>query len=114
MAAGSPRAAIKAKFDELVGPGFLLSVTPVELPDRRLASLSLHHVVVSDDAGATWHFVTPAFPFGTSIVPTGFVYSAPEKAFYLWHSSCSTTDAPTVVAEDSVVRFPYDYAAKGS
>jgi hypothetical protein len=102
-------------FEQLVGPGFLQSVTPVELPDGRLAALSLHHVVVSNDHGATWHFVTPAFPFGSSVVPNGFVYSAPEKAFFLWHSSCSSDNTvPTLVAHDAVVRFPYDYSAKGS
>jgi hypothetical protein len=102
-------------FEQLVRPGFLQSATPVELPDGRLAALSLHHVVVSDDDGATWHFVTPAFPFGSSVVPSGFVYSVPEKAFFLWHSSCNPDNtAPTLVAHDAIVRFPYDYSAKGS
>jgi hypothetical protein len=99
-------------FVEQVGPGFLQSFTPVELPDGRLAAVSLHHIVVSNDDGGSWHFVTPMFPYA----PNGFVYSAAEKAFFIWHSTCAglAADGSLPVPRDAIERFDYDYAAKGS
>lgn len=80
----------------------LMTVTPVELPDGRIASLTRENVVVSDDNGATWKKASPALPFQ----PEGLVYSPFQKAFYVWFRDCPLLQEPR---PDPLLRFAFDY-----
>jgi photosystem II stability/assembly factor-like uncharacterized protein len=81
----------------------LQPVTPVELPDGRLASISQSRVVVSDDAGKTWKNVTPKTPW----VPVGFTYNTFQKAFFIFYFACRSTSQGS--AGDEIFKFDFDY-----
>ena len=78
-------------------------VHPIELPDGRIATLGHDHVVVSDDHGDTWNLASATTPYTDSF---GVVYSAPKKAFFIWHWTCGQ-NAP--VPDDAITSFPFDY-----
>jgi len=86
------------------------SVHPIELPNGHLATIgpefSNQSVVVSADHGATWRSVTPLLPYRA----VGVVYSAQQKAFFIWYFTCATSTDP--VPADGIMRFNFDYAAK--
>ncbi len=85
-----------------VGSG-LGGYPPVELPDKRLASISGgNNIVVSADGGATWSAVGPTTPYRA----WGFVYSATRQAFYIWLLDCGTVVQPNAVMK-------LDYAVTG-
>lgn len=86
-----------------VGAGVITGAQPWELPDGRLAELSMASVVISDDGGVTWSPGSAALPYR----PTGFFYSSQQKAFYVYHYTCDPGDNP--VAADAVMRFSFDY-----
>lgn len=67
------------------GGGVLASYNLIELPDGRLASVGRTHLVVSDDAGATWRALGPALPTDGAF---GLTYSAARHSIYIWHWDC--------------------------
>jgi photosystem II stability/assembly factor-like uncharacterized protein len=80
--------------------------TLVELHDGSLASISNDRVVVSPDQGASWVPIGPPLP----ITPSGIVYSAYRKAFYVWHFDCDlATDDP--ILANSIMRLDFDPVA---
>lgn len=66
------------------------NVTPIELPDGRLVSLSgkdgQQFAIASADGGATWKHISVALPFSA----LGIVYHAGRKQLYVWHQLCGT------------------------
>jgi photosystem II stability/assembly factor-like uncharacterized protein len=89
-----------------VGSGVLQTSAPVELPDGRIASLGPHTVMVSADCGASWHAASTTLPYS----PTGLVYSAYQKAFFVWHFDCTGANNPNdPVPANAVMRFAFDY-----
>jgi len=83
-----------------VAANVLRSIPLIELPDGRLAGVSLGHVVVSADKGATWKFATATLPY----VPSGFAYAVAQKAFFVWYSTCQ---GATTVPGNSIMRFDF-------
>jgi hypothetical protein len=81
----------------------LLSLTPVELPDGRIAAATSDEIVVSADQGATWKRATAKAPYA----PSGFIYSTFQKAFFIYFTTCSGT--PMVAPPNAVMRFDFDY-----
>jgi photosystem II stability/assembly factor-like uncharacterized protein len=77
------------------------AIRPIELPDGRIAALA-PYVVVSADHGKSWRPVTSEPPFKAE----GLAYSAFQKAFFVWHSTCDSK-----VPADAVMRFDFDYEA---
>jgi len=78
---------------EVAGNGTLMNVHPIELPDRRIASLTNQHVVISPDHGQNWQPVGPQLPF----TPTGLTYSDFDNAFYIWHFDCGNKVLPNAI-----------------
>lgn len=91
-----------ATWTRVVGGGVLSKAAPVELPDGRLAALAGQGILLSADGGVHWSSITPQLTF----MPTGLVYSAVERAFYVWNSTCNPT-----VPVDAIQRFAFDYEA---
>jgi hypothetical protein len=56
--------------------------------------------VVSSDGGSTWEAIGPQLPFR----PAGVVYSAQQKAFFIWHWDCANRVLP-----DAIARLSYDF-----
>ncbi|HET7544016.1 MAG TPA: hypothetical protein VFK05_29295 [Polyangiaceae bacterium] len=84
-------------------PGVVFGMTPIELPDGRIAMRSAMGMLVSEDKGANWRQVTPP-------VPNDFwwyvsTYNAKDKAFYTTRFACEAT----VVNADGLMRYPWDY-----
>ena len=92
-----------ASFSESVREGTLNDVTPVQLPDGRLAALTRDAVVVSSDLGETWTVVSPQLLYNDAAY-IRFTYSAFRRAFYLSHFTCGSGDHQPV-ADDAVLRF---------
>lgn len=82
------------------GKGELMPVTPVELPDGRIAALGQRRIVLSGDKGQTWRVVSADLPFKA----TGIVYSAQARAFYAYHWTCEAE-----IPEDAVMSYAFDY-----
>ncbi len=85
--------------------GLLRELSPIELPDGRIATLAqdAEGIVVSADQGASWQLATPTLPF---LDGQGLTYSTQQKAFYLWHFSCTDN-----VPDDAIARSEFDYEA---
>ncbi|MEO6598979.1 MAG: hypothetical protein ABIQ16_03840, partial [Polyangiaceae bacterium] len=60
--------------------GALRSITPLELPDGRIAALTKDYVVASSDYGAHWTRVSAALPYQDS---SGLAYSTQLLAFFV-------------------------------
>ena len=82
------------------------SVTPVELPDGRIAALTSDSVAVSADGGKTWKRASPMLPFK----PNGFTYSPYQKAFFVWYFRCVATPMPS--PSDAIQRFDFDFESQ--
>jgi len=95
-------------WQQVTGPDVLQGLSPVELPDGRIAALAKNGVgvVVSSDSGATWALATSALPYPDA---SGLVYSAQQKAFYIFHFDCGN-----FVLSDAIMRCAFDYEASGS
>ena len=93
-------------WNDVVGDGQVTSDSPIALPDGRIATLSQSAVVVSADHGATWQAATMNLPYNDA---RGVVYSAQQKAFFVWRFSCG--NAPLPVPADAVMRAEFDYKA---
>jgi photosystem II stability/assembly factor-like uncharacterized protein len=95
-----------AHWTQIVGQGEVVAtVTPVELPDGRLVTLSSvyssqQHVVASSDDGATWKRLSVDVPFH----PAGILYDVGRKAFYIWFGNCAANGAPFAIG-----RYDFDY-----
>jgi len=89
---------------QVTGKNVILSLSPVELPDGRIAAVAPVGVVVSPDQGMTWQLATAALPFND---PIGLAYSAQQRAFYIWHFQCNNA-----VPDDAIMRAAFDYEAK--
>ncbi len=84
-------------WNRALGGGVLFSLTPIELPDGSLAAIGTQNAIMrSTDGGMGWTAVTPALSF----TPSGLIYSAQEKAFFVWQAKCDTA-----VAKDAVLRY---------
>jgi hypothetical protein len=81
----------------------LQAVSPIELPDGRIASITESRVVLSDDQGVTWKNVSPKTPF----VPVGFTYSPFQKAFFIFFFRCTAESQGS--QGDEIFRFDFDY-----
>jgi hypothetical protein len=94
-------------WNDVVGAGIIDGVTPIELPDKRLATLGRssagRFVKLSQDQGATWRVASPPLPYEA----VGLVYSKQQKAFFVWHSTCGGGSVP--VPPDAIMRFDFDY-----
>lgn len=90
-------------FEGPFGGGELTEITPVELPDGRIAALGDRRIVLSSDRGVSWRVVTTELPFR----PNGIVYSAPGRKFYAHHWTCEAK-----VADDAVLSYAFDYEAE--
>jgi photosystem II stability/assembly factor-like uncharacterized protein len=88
----------------IAGPG-VMTATPVELPDGRLASMSETHLLISKGHGESWSALGTEFPFR----PSGFVYSRGVRAFFVWTGSAEPNIPPR-----SIMRFDWDYEAETS
>jgi photosystem II stability/assembly factor-like uncharacterized protein len=82
--------------------------TPSELPDGRLTARAKDAVIISLDHGATWAPVTAPFPYKEDEVVAGFIYSAQQRAFFVWHSTCGF-DGPVPVPNNAIFRYDFDY-----
>jgi photosystem II stability/assembly factor-like uncharacterized protein len=78
----------------------LRQVTPVELPDGRIAAVGTKSLVATSDHGASWKAISPALPFSD---PSGLVYSTQQKAFFIKHAQCKDSVLP-----DAIMRFDFD------
>jgi hypothetical protein len=78
------------------------TVSPIELPDGRIASAQHDSVVITADKGGTWTAIGTAMPY----VPVGLSYSPFRSAFYIWYFTCTGTNA---VPGDAISRFGWDY-----
>lgn len=68
--------------------GTVFGVTPLELPDGSIATLSSTAVVRSDDGGASWQPLTDAFaPLQTSL-DAALTYSTGAQAFFVVRRDC--------------------------
>ncbi len=90
---------------QVTGHSVVTSTAPLELPDGRLAMLGTAALLSSDDKGATWHPISTQLPYGDA---SGVVYSAQQKAFFIWHFTCGF-DGPVPVPDDAIMRYDYDY-----
>jgi hypothetical protein len=75
-------------------------VSPIQLPDGRIASLVDKALALSDDGGETWQGVGSAVPFD----PNSICYSPFRRAFFATHFDC--TDA---VPADAIARYGFDF-----
>ena len=89
---------------QVTGPQVVESLGPVELPDGRIAAVGKTTIVASADEGATWRPVSAMLPYSDI---SGFVYSAPQRAFFIKHFTCGSESVP--VPADAIMRFDYDF-----
>jgi photosystem II stability/assembly factor-like uncharacterized protein len=90
------------------GPVQSFSAGPVELPDGRIVTLGMSHLLVTSDKGKTWQELGEALPFpGGNCKTYGFTYSAALKAFFINHNDCSGK-----LTNDAVWSSGFDYEAQ--
>jgi hypothetical protein len=74
------------------------SVSPIELPDGRIATLGNKGILVSADEGATWKTLAQNPPIPTDYhVDGGLVYHAGGGAFYAWYWDCGNVVRPDAI-----------------
>jgi photosystem II stability/assembly factor-like uncharacterized protein len=93
-----------ATWNQVATGGALKTARPIELPDRRIATLGSKNVIVSADHGVTWTLASADLPYEDAV---GVVYSAAHKAFYIWHFTCGNSSVP--VPNDAIMSFGFDY-----
>jgi photosystem II stability/assembly factor-like uncharacterized protein len=81
--------------------------TPAELPDGRLAAFGQKVILISSDQGMTWLPATTEFPYEDDEFVAGFIYSAPAKAFFIWHNTCGFS-GPVPVPDNAIMRYDFD------
>jgi hypothetical protein len=83
------------------------TITPVELPNGKLATIGSDHLLLSADGGTSWEPIGEPLPFEISPAYSGgLAYSPARKTFFIWHSTCSAN----AVLEDGIMSAGYDYA----
>jgi hypothetical protein len=92
-------------FETVSGMNTVISATPIELPDGRIAALGAQAIMVSGDQGKTWAPVTAQMPYR----PIGLTYSAQRKAFYIWHFTCLLPGDVVPVPPDAILKHDFDY-----
>lgn len=90
---------------DVTGSGVINGVSPVELPDGRIATLGPNYVMISADHGITWKPASAMLPYSDAV---GVVYSSQQLAFYTWHFTCGF-NGPVPVPSDAVMKFAFDY-----
>jgi photosystem II stability/assembly factor-like uncharacterized protein len=81
------------------------SASPVELPDRRIVTLSQGFPIATADQGKTWKKIGGPLPFpGQNCGTYSIAYSATTNAFFLNHNDCSGH-----ISSDALWRLPFDY-----
>jgi hypothetical protein len=90
---------------QIVGANMLRAVTPVELPDHRLAAAGFQNVVLSSDGGQTWKPVGTSAADALPYTPAHLDYSAFRRAFFISHWDC-TNNVPL----DAIEEYGFDYA----
>jgi len=85
--------------------GVVYGMTPIELPDGRIAMRGPTGMLVTPDGGMHWTPVTPPIPNDYWWFQT--TYNRFERAFYSERFDCSGLNA---VNEDAVMRYGWDYA----
>jgi hypothetical protein len=99
---------------KLSAPGNRQSFHPVELPDKKIATVSNTAILISADDGATWKTAAGPIPVltgGPSV--SGLTYNTVDNAFYMSFSDCGGTVRPdavwrydTVLATQSSIAIP--------
>jgi photosystem II stability/assembly factor-like uncharacterized protein len=82
----------------------LMDVTPHELPDGSLISLSTTNVVRSRDGGMTWQPIGPAVPFKLDALRNDVVYVEPARTLFVRHADCGQA-----VLSDAVMSIGFDH-----
>jgi photosystem II stability/assembly factor-like uncharacterized protein len=90
-----------ATWEHLVDGGVVSGVSPIELPDGRIATVGASAIVVSSDHGVTWQPATESLPFHDAV---GLAYSRQRRAFYVWHFDCGNA-----VLADAIMRHDFDW-----
>src|SRR5262249_6142133 len=79
----------------------------VELPDGKVVTIGVDHLMRTSDKGMTWQPIGEPLPF--RIAGTGFfgglTYSVMTKTFFLWRADCGN-----VVLPDAIMSAGFDYA----
>jgi hypothetical protein len=91
----------------VTGPDTVYPITPVELPDGRIAMRGPLGVVVSADQGKSWINVAPPDPTQDTFRSFALAYSKGAKAFFVVGWTCDSTmnDVPA----NGIVKFAWDY-----
>jgi photosystem II stability/assembly factor-like uncharacterized protein len=89
---------------QIVGANTLRTVTPVELPDHRIAAVGFTNVVVSSDGGMTWNPVGTTAADALPYNPNTLDYSAFRRAFFVTLSDCGNN-----VPMNAVEEYGWDY-----
>lgn len=91
-------------WDVVTPGGVVYGMTPIELPDGRIAMRGPTGMLVTEDQGASWRQVSPPVPNDYWWFIT--TYNAQDKAFYTTRFAC---DGNTTVNADGLRRFGWDY-----
>jgi photosystem II stability/assembly factor-like uncharacterized protein len=84
------------------------STSPAELPDGRVVTLGMSHLLATTDHGKTWNPIGDPLPFpGANCGTYGLTYSAWTKTFFINHNDCSGH-----VATSSVYSAGFDYTTQ--
>jgi hypothetical protein len=107
-AASNPNGLVRSSdegktWSALLGRNVVRNTTPIELPDKRIATLGEHAVVASSDQGATWSAITAPYPYEDAV---GLSYSPFQKALYIWRSQCGASSPE--VPDNSIMAFDLD------
>lgn len=83
----------------------VFGMTPIELPDGRIAMRSAKGMLVTDDKGVNWRQISPPIPNDYWWFVT--TYNVEDKAFYTTRFACDANQA--TVNADALMRFSWDY-----
>jgi photosystem II stability/assembly factor-like uncharacterized protein len=89
---------------QIVGPNTMRAVTPVELPDHRIAGAGFQNVVLSSDGGQSWKPVGTSAADALPYTPSVLAYSAFRRAFFISHWDCTNN-----VPMDAIEEYGFDY-----
>ncbi|HET7543373.1 MAG TPA: hypothetical protein VFK05_26045 [Polyangiaceae bacterium] len=89
----------------VTAPNIVFGITPVELPDGRLAMRGPKGVLVSGDQGYSWTNVAPPDPTQDTFRNFALTYSKRAKAFFVVGWTCDPTSVPV----NGIVKFAWDY-----
>jgi photosystem II stability/assembly factor-like uncharacterized protein len=83
--------------------------TLVELPDGKVVTVGVDHLMRSSDQGASWQAIGEPLPFRLAGTPYfgGITYSVATKTFFLWRADCGS-----VVLPDAIMSAGFDYTLK--